>query len=59
MRPHPLTADVAVAAGLLDGRGFPGDPADHFIYATAQALRATLVTRDAAIRGFDVRSTVW
>lgn len=59
VRPHPLTADVAVAAGLLDRQGFPGDPADRFIYATAQASRALLVTRDAAIRGFDARSTVW
>lgn len=59
VRPQPLTADVAVAAGLLDGRGFPGDPADRFIYATAQASRAPLVTRDVAIRGFDARSTVW
>jgi PIN domain nuclease of toxin-antitoxin system len=56
---HPLTADVAVAAGMLDGGGFPGDPADHFIYATAQALRAPLVTRDEAIRSFDARTTVW
>jgi PIN domain nuclease of toxin-antitoxin system len=57
--PHPLTADVAVAAGLLDARGFPGDPADRFIYATAQASRARLVTRDEAIRGFDPRTAVW
>jgi PIN domain nuclease of toxin-antitoxin system len=59
VRPQALTPDVAVAAGLLDGRGFPGDPADRFIYATAQALRATLVTRDEAIRGYDARCTVW
>jgi PIN domain nuclease of toxin-antitoxin system len=55
---QPLTADIAVAAGQLDG-GFPGDPADRFIYATAQALRAHLVTRDEAIRGHDARSTIW
>ena len=59
VRQQPLTADVAVAAGQLDGRGFPGDPADRFIYATAQALRAILITRDASIRGYDARSTVW
>jgi PIN domain nuclease of toxin-antitoxin system len=53
------TPDVAVAAGLLDGRGFPGDPADRLIYATAQASRARLVTRDEAIRRFDARDTVW
>lgn len=55
----PPTADVAVAAGLLDGGGFPGDPADRIIYATAQASRARLVTRDEAIRRFDGRDTIW
>jgi PIN domain nuclease of toxin-antitoxin system len=59
VRQHALTADVAVAAGLLDGGSFPGDPADRFIYATAQALRAPLVTRDEAIRSYDARATVW
>lgn len=53
------TADVAIAAGLLDGEGFPGDPADRFIYATAQAQRTRLVTRDRAIHGFDRRTAVW
>ncbi len=56
---QPLSLDVAVAAGRLDRAGFPGDPADRFIYATAQARRARLVTRDAAIRRFDARATVW
>lgn len=59
VRQHPLTADVAVAAGLLEADRFPGDPADRFIYATAQSLRARLVTRDKAIRDFDARTTVW
>jgi PIN domain nuclease of toxin-antitoxin system len=57
--PTALTPEIAVAAGLLDGGGFPGDPADRFIYATARASRAQLVTRDAAIRRFDARGTVW
>lgn len=56
---QPLSSDIAVAAGLLDGDGFPGDPADRFIYATAQARRARLVTRDEKIRRFDARVTVW
>jgi PIN domain nuclease of toxin-antitoxin system len=51
--------EVAVAAGLLDPRGFPGDPVDRLIYATARATGSTLVTRDAAIRAFDPRSTLW
>jgi PIN domain nuclease of toxin-antitoxin system len=53
------SADAAVAAGLLDADGFPGDPIDRLIYATARASRARLVTRDAAIRRFDARDTVW
>jgi PIN domain nuclease of toxin-antitoxin system len=57
--PLPPTAEVAVAAGLLDGDRFPGDPVDRLIYATAHAARATLVTRDGAIRGYDSRATVW
>ncbi len=55
----PPTAKIAVAAGLLDGERFPGDPCDRVIYATARAERATLVTRDTAIRAFDARTTVW
>ncbi len=51
--------EVAVAAGLLDARRFPGDPADRLIYATTRALHATLVTRDAAIRAFDPELTIW
>jgi PIN domain nuclease of toxin-antitoxin system len=54
----PPTAEIAVAAGRLDG-GFPGDPADRFIYATARSARARLVTRDEAIRRFDARETIW
>ena len=56
---HPLTPDVAVAAALLDGDRFPGDPADRFIYATARAHRARLVTRDERIRAFDAHTAVW
>lgn len=57
--PHPVTPEVAVAAGLIDGAGFPGDPADRLIYATARAHRAPLVTRDEKLRSFDARTTVW
>lgn len=59
VRPIAPGADVAVAAGLLDARDFPGDPVDRLIYATAQAHRAPLVTRDGAIRSFDAHGTVW
>ncbi len=53
------SAEVALAAGLLDARSFPGDPADRLIYATARAAGATLLTRDQAIRAFDPASTLW
>jgi PIN domain nuclease of toxin-antitoxin system len=53
------SAEIAVAAGLLDGKDFPGDPIDRLIYATARATNALLVTRDTAIRAFDPESTVW
>lgn len=59
VREQPLSAEIALAAGLLDDRGFPGDPADRFIYATAEAARARLVTRDEAIRRFDARTPLW
>jgi PIN domain nuclease of toxin-antitoxin system len=51
--------EVAVAAGLLDARRFPGDPVDRLIYATALAARAHLVTRDTAINAFDPELTIW
>jgi PIN domain nuclease of toxin-antitoxin system len=59
VEPLPPSAEIAVAAGLLDAKSFPGDPIDRLIYATAQATRAHLVTRDAAIRDFDPELTVW
>jgi PIN domain nuclease of toxin-antitoxin system len=55
----PLTADVAVAAALLDAERFPGDPADRFIHATARAARAPLVTRDERLRAAEPVGTIW
>lgn len=52
-------SEVAVAAGLLDAKSFPGDPVDRLIYATARAADATLITRDRAIRAFDPETTLW
>jgi PIN domain nuclease of toxin-antitoxin system len=41
----PLTIEVALAVSALD---FPhGDPADHFLAATAKVFDLTLVTADA------------
>lgn len=53
------TADIAVAAGLLTSKGFPGDPADRLIYATARSASAQLVTRDRAILAFDQATAIW
>jgi PIN domain nuclease of toxin-antitoxin system len=53
------SAEIALAASLLDSREFPGDPIDRLIYATARAANATLITRDEAIREFDPRLTLW
>jgi PIN domain nuclease of toxin-antitoxin system len=59
----PLSPTAAVAAGLLSSAGFPGDPADRLLYATARDLNVPLVTKDGAIREYaraakDVR-TIW
>jgi PIN domain nuclease of toxin-antitoxin system len=51
--------EVAVAAALLEGTSFPGDPADRSIFATAQSLDAPLVTRDERMRAFAPHATVW
>jgi PIN domain nuclease of toxin-antitoxin system len=59
VRELPLTATVAVAAALLERDGFPGDPADRIIYATARATRSPLVTRDERLREHDPSGTVW
>ncbi len=53
------TAEVAIAAALLDAKAFPGDPVDRLIYATARATSSRLVTRDEAIRTFDPKRTLW
>lgn len=60
-RVEPLAPGIEVAldAGLLDGKDFPGDPADRLIYATARAIDAPLVTRDARIRAFAPSATIW
>lgn len=55
----PLSPRVALDAALLEREGFAGDPADRMIYATARDAGARLVTRDARIRDFDPRGTLW
>jgi PIN domain nuclease of toxin-antitoxin system len=55
----PLTPAVAVAAARYGDPGLSIDFADRFIYATARDRRATLITRDEALRAFDSERTLW
>jgi len=59
VRSLPLGPDAAVAAGLLAREGFPGDPADGMIYATARIAGVRLATKDRALRRFDGTGTLW
>lgn len=54
-----LSPEAALAAGLLEREGFPGDPADRMIYATARTAGVRLATKDRALRRFDSAGTVW
>jgi PIN domain nuclease of toxin-antitoxin system len=47
-----LTPTAAVAAGLLPGLGFAGDPADAMLYATARERGGPLISKDTRIRTF-------
>ena len=49
---------IAVRAGSLE-EGFPGDPADRAIYATAMRHDAALVTADRHLRGVDPTRAIW
>jgi PIN domain nuclease of toxin-antitoxin system len=59
VRPLHLDAAVATEAALLDPLGFPPDPADRIIYATARAHGAVLATKDERIRAHDPERTLW
>lgn len=57
-----LSPGAATVAGSL-GDGFPGDPADRLLYATARDHAVAFVTKDARLRAWsresgDVR-TIW
>lgn len=54
----PFSPSAAVrAAGL--GAGFPEDPADRFIVATALELGAPLITSDRAIEEWGGVEVLW
>jgi len=45
-----LPPTAAVAAAQLAAVGFPGDPADGYLYATARGRDVPLLTRDERLR---------
>lgn len=55
---EPVSFEVARHAGEL-AAGFPGDPADRIIAATAMLLRARLVTADRKLAAVPGLQTVW
>jgi PIN domain nuclease of toxin-antitoxin system len=62
IEPAALTSTAAVAAETL-GEGFPNDPIDRLLYATARERGVSFITKDRGIRSFargrgDVRA-IW
>jgi PIN domain nuclease of toxin-antitoxin system len=51
VRLTPLTVPAAIQSAFL-AEPFHGDPANRLLVATARALPATLITRDARILGY-------
>ncbi|CAN5798070.1 type II toxin-antitoxin system VapC family toxin [soil metagenome] len=47
----PLSPEAGSTAGSL-GEGFPGDPADRLLWATAGDLLVPLITKDGGLRDF-------
>lgn len=58
LRFEPVSVEIARVAGSLADVA-PGDPADRIIIATAQALRAKLVSADSTLRASPLVETVW
>jgi PIN domain nuclease of toxin-antitoxin system len=54
----PLSVDVAIESDHL-GDGFPPDPADRLIAATARVHGLTLITADRHIRKSGAVRTLW
>jgi PIN domain nuclease of toxin-antitoxin system len=55
---QPITPEIAAFAVQFPA-GFPKDPADRLIAATAMVEGAPLVTADERIRGAKVVRTIW
>jgi PIN domain nuclease of toxin-antitoxin system len=54
----PITLEIAVLASQFP-EGFPYDPADRLIAATARAEGMTLITHDQRIRQSPLLKTLW
>lgn len=54
----PLSVDVAIESEQL-GDGFPSDPADRLIAATARVHDLTLITSDRPIQRSGAVRTIW
>lgn len=54
----PISPAIAIGAAALPS-GFPGDPADRLIVATALDRRVAIMTRDTRIRRFAGVATLW
>jgi PIN domain nuclease of toxin-antitoxin system len=54
----PITAEIAVLATQFP-EGYPKDPVDRLIGATARAEGLELVTRDERIRSSPLLKTIW
>lgn len=55
---QPITPEIAAFAVRLPS-GFPKDPADRLIAATAMVEGVPLVTADARIRQAKIVQTIW
>ena len=53
------TVSIAVRAGSLDPAGFPGDPADRLIYATAVEHGSRLASADRRLHAADPARVLW
>jgi predicted nucleic acid-binding protein len=54
----PIREEIAQIAGEFS-TDFPDDPADRIIAATAQVLRAKLITADDKLRSIMSIDTIW
>lgn len=55
---RPVDAEIALTAAALDD-GFPGDPADRLIYATAVVHACPLASKDARMTAFAPDRVSW